>query len=164
MVVISDTSAISNLVQVKLLLIIRDLYGQIIIPKAVYEELAVMSDHRKILEKSDWIQVKDIQNRELYNQLRESLHHGEAEAIVLAIETQSDLLVIDELAGRKIARKYGLRIIGILGILVIAKNKGLISRVEPYMRKLREEVGFWISPKLYKGILEQVKEDQELEN
>ncbi|MCO6476679.1 MAG: DUF3368 domain-containing protein [Phaeodactylibacter sp.] len=160
MVVISDTTAITNLYQVKLLLIVKELYGQIIIPEGVYEELSRLSNQKRIIDQADWITIQKIKNKELRRELLKELDQGEAEAITLAIEIKSDLLVIDEQKGRKVSRRYGLRIIGVLGILINAKKRGIISNVKPYMDDLREKAGFHISEKLYSEILKRVDEEE----
>lgn len=96
----------------------------------------------------------------MLQELLKELDQGEAEAITLAIEIKSDLLVIDEQKGRKVSRRYGLRIIGVFGILINAKKRGIISNVKPYMDDLREKAGFYISEKLYSEILKRVDEEE----
>ena len=147
MVVVSDTTAITNLLKVKLLLIIKGLYGQILVPQAVYDELAMLSAQKKIIDSHKWIKIVTIHNQVLYEKLRENLDRGESEAIVLALEQDSDFLIIDEAKGRKIARSYGIRIIGLLGILVLAKEEGLILYVKPYLNELRDKMGIRVSDK-----------------
>lgn len=158
MVVVSDTTAITNLLKVKLLLIIKGLYGQILIPEAVYSELAALSSQKKIIDTNDWIKVVEIKNQVLYHELRQTLDQGESEAIVLALEVNSDFLIIDEAKGRKIARSYGIKIIGLLGILVLAKEEGLINKIKPYLEDLRNNMGFRVGDKLFEEILSQVGE------
>ncbi|WP_367392066.1 DUF3368 domain-containing protein [Lewinella sp. LCG006] len=144
--------------KIKLLLIMKGLYREILIPNEVYKELAALSKQKKVIDSFDWIKIVEIKNRNLYEELREKLDKGESEAIVLALELNSDFLVMDEAKGRRIARSYGIRIIGLLGILVLAKEEGLIPKVEPYMKDLKEKMGFRISEKLYKDILIRVNE------
>lgn len=158
MVVVSDTTTITNLLKIKLLLIIKGLYGQILIPKAVYDELSDYGKQKKIIDSHDWIKTVGIQNLELYNKLRERLDKGESEAITLAIELKSDFLIIDEAKGRRIARSYGIKIIGLLGILMLAKEEGLITRVKPYLKDLKDKMGFRISERLYQEILVKMNE------
>ena len=158
MVVVSDTTAITNLLKVKLLLIIKGLYGQILIPRAVYDELVALSAQKKIIDSHNWIRIVEIKNQVLYKELRQSLDKGESEAIVLALEMNSDFLIIDEAKRRRIARSYGIRIIGLLGILILAKEEGLIPHVKPYLEELRDKMGFRVSDRLYDEILSQVGE------
>ncbi|MEN0002895.1 MAG: DUF3368 domain-containing protein [Bacteroidota bacterium] len=158
MVIVSDTTAITNLHRVKLLFILKELYNQILIPPAVYEELAIYSNQKEIIDNADWINVQSIKNEMLLSELLKELDQGEAEAIILAEETNADLLIIDEQKGRLFAKSHGIRIIGVLGILINAKNRGIISKLKPYLQELKENVGFHISEKLYIEILKRVDE------
>lgn len=78
---------------------------------------------------------------------------GEAEAIVLAQEIDAQLLIIDERAGTNIARNKGLKTIGLVGILLKAKERGQISSVKPILQLLREKAGFWIGENLLQRVL-----------
>ena len=155
MIVISDTTAISNLIQIGELDLLKKLYARIIIPAAVFDELMMLESPglkiRSILKK-DWIEVHASSSTVLLQEIELSLDKGEAEAIVLAIETGADLLLIDEKSGRKIAEARGVPIIGTIGVLLNAKQLGLISSVQEKMDDLRE-VGFWISDKFYDQVL-----------
>ncbi len=137
------------------------MYGQIIIPQAVYDELGEIPSQKKLVDAAGWIKVRQIKNIKLLRDLREELDRGEAEAIVLALETKSELLVIDELKGRIVAREYGLRIIGILGVLINAKKRGLIPNVKTYMDQLIDVVGFHVGKSLYRRVLRSVGEEEE---
>ena len=158
MIVVSDTTTITNLLKIKLLLLIKGLYGQILIPQAVYDELAVLSSQKRIIDSNDWMKVVQLKRFDLYDKLREILDKGESEAIALAIELNSDFLIIDEAKGRKVAKSYGIKIIGLLGILILAKEEGLIPAVKPYLAELRHKIGFRVSEKLYETILKQAGE------
>ncbi len=82
------------------------------------------------------------------------LDRGEAEAIVLACEIAADAILIDEADGRKIARQqFGLQVTGTLGILLAAKERGLISAIRPLVDQLRDSLGFFVSESLYQEIL-----------
>ena len=71
---------------------------------------------------------------------------------------QADQVLIDERRGRLIASRLNLRYTGILGILVEAKNKGLIIKVKTLLDALINEAGFWVSEPLYKSVLQLVDE------
>lgn len=74
---------------------------------------------------------------------------GEANAIVLALELKATQLLIDERLGRTEAKRQGLRITGILGVLLAAKRQGLISTICPILDQLIGEANFRISKRLY---------------
>lgn len=159
MIIVSDTSVISNLAQVGEIEILNNLYSSIIIPKAVNDELKADFKTNEIIEKLDWISIREISDISLYNSLVKDLDPGESEAIVLAKELGAELLMIDERKGRKIAKDHGVSIIGILGLLIEAKRKKLLKSVKPTLDKLIYEIGFRVSPSLYQHILSTVNEN-----
>jgi predicted nucleic acid-binding protein len=80
------------------------------------------------------------------------LDEGESEAIALALQLKADLLLLDEQQGRIMASRFGLKFVGLLGILIEARNKGLISSVKAVLDDLIAKAGFWVSHKLYKSV------------
>jgi len=90
--------------------------------------------------------------------LRQELDPGEAEAIALALETQAELLLMDERLGRDTARHLGLPFTGLIGLLVEAKRKGLIPGIKHELDALRDIAGFRIADLLYRQILRDEKE------
>jgi len=158
MLIVSDTSPITNLIQIGQLDLLEQLFKQIIIPEKVFEELCVYEEQKEEIEGRDWLLIKTVENKDAVKELEEHLDAGEAEAVILAKELNADLLIIDERKGRKTAEKYGLRIIGLLGVLVSGKKKGYIKELKPILDKLIEEIGFRVSNKLYKRILKEVNE------
>jgi predicted nucleic acid-binding protein len=162
-IVISDTSAITNLAAIQHLSLLPQLYAQIIIPKAVYHELADINPPvpgTVEVRSAPWLQVKSVVNRTVVEQLQNeaSLDLGESEAIALAIELKAELLLIDERRGRAKANRLGLRITGLLGILVEAKHQNLVTAVKPLMDALIATSEFRISSALYNQILDMVDE------
>ena len=81
------------------------------------------------------------------------MHAGESEAIALAVAVGADLLLIDERRGRKIAARFGLKFIGLLGALTEAKHKRTIPAVKPVLDELIAKSGFWINDSLYRYVL-----------
>lgn len=156
MIVVSDTSALCNLALVDCLWLLAAIYQTIIIPEVVANELAAASNLTisSILQLS-WIQTQSLTNSQLSDQLQQGrgLDAGEANAIALALELQADDLLIDERLGRQEARRLGLSIIGILGILLIAKQRKLIPQVQPVMDASIDQAGFRVSPQLYQRVL-----------
>lgn len=156
MIVVSDTTAISNLVQIDELKLLRELYQEVVIPKRVYEELLVLTEYNipiEILLKEGWIKVVDVSSRQMVISLREKLDRGEAEAIALAIEINAEYLLIDEKVGRVVARENQIAIIGTIGILIQGKKLGLVNSLQEKMDELRK-IGFWISDSLYYRIID----------
>lgn len=141
MIIISDTSPLSSLDLVGYLSILKDIYTNVVIPQAVANELANLTEEDiriKAIISLNWIQVKQAANLELVACLSNdyNLDLGEAEAIALALELKADELLIDERLGRREAVRLGLSITGVLGVLLIAKNRGLVSKVKPIMESL----------------------------
>ena len=156
MIVVSDTSALANLAIVDHLWLLESIYQTIIIPDVVARELTAASNPiiPAILQ-AGWIQPQPLTNSELANQLQQErgLDAGEANAIALALELQADDLLIDERLGRQEALRLGLSIIGILGILLVAKQRSLIPQVQPVMDTLISQAGFRVSSQLYQRVL-----------
>lgn len=158
MIVVSDTSPITNLIQIEKIHILKAIFSEIIIPNEVYAELIELDFQKKVLETIDWISTKNATDTALLKQLSKDLDRGEAESIVLAIELNADFLLIDEKKGRKAAREYGIEITGLLGVLRLAKLNGLIENLQVVMDELIFKTGFRIHPKLYEQVLKSVGE------
>jgi predicted nucleic acid-binding protein len=156
--VISNTTPILSLIKIEKLDILKELYGQIMIPEAVFNEMEVGKDwlFYTDLSKIDWIRIEPIQQitSKLY---LFDLDAGEAEVIILAQEQKADLVIMDEIMGRRYAKQLGLKLTGTLGILLRAKEKGLIDDVAPLISNLIKN-GVWISPELIKVVLKKAGE------
>jgi predicted nucleic acid-binding protein len=159
MIVVSDTSTITNLHKVHQVDLLNIVFGTIIIPEGVYDELAVIPSQKLLLDSKPWIEIKEATDRDLYLQLRESLDHGEAEAISLSLDLGADFLIIDEQKGRQVAKGYGLTIIGLLGVLIEAKNRGALTTVKPTLEALTSNHGFRVSKSLFRKVLKQAGEE-----
>ncbi|MBK8922096.1 MAG: DUF3368 domain-containing protein [Saprospirales bacterium] len=161
MVVISDTSPVSGLYRINHLFLLERLFGRVILPDAVFQEILQLRsfgyDLKEILT-ADWIEVKSATNVSEVGNLLHHLDLGEAEAIVLAKELHADLLVMDESKGRAMAQQEGITIIGLAGILVEAKAAGHITSVKLLLDRLLDEVNFRMSRQLYEFVLRQVGE------
>jgi len=156
--VVSNSSPLIHLAKIKKLDLLKEIFGKIFIPKAVYDECVVESfKEANEIKKSEWIIVKKIKNEDLKKALSIYLDDGEAEAITLAIEEKADLILLDDYDAREVARKYGFNITGVIDILLKAKYMKKIRRVKPYLEKLRE-TGFWINDDLFLKILKEIKE------
>ncbi len=156
MIVVSDTSAISNLILIDKLSLLKEVFGEVIIPNKVYSEIIALESLNINLtefKSSIFIFTKKISDIELFNKLILNLDDGESEAIVLAKELNADFLLIDEVKGRKVARDFNLKIIGLIGVLLKAKEMKLIPNIKNILDELKINAGFWISEDLYFEIL-----------
>ncbi len=130
MIVVSDTSGISNLQTIGCAGLLPALFGRVAIPPAVLQEL-----------------------QRFHNDLPPFL-----EVIALALELRADRLLLDEAVGRAVARREGLRLVGVVGVLLAAKRRGPVPIVRPLLDRLRSEAGFRISRDLHGGALREAGE------
>lgn len=161
MIVVSDTSPVSNLILIRRLGILQKLFTEIIIPPAVDAEVRALKQFGTNLsdyENANWIKVIEPVNRQKVQLLQINLDDGEAQAIALALEINCDLLLMDERIGTKIARQEGLQTIGLVGVLVKAKEERIILKVSEILDELRIKAGFWLSENLQNQILEELGE------
>lgn len=140
MIVVSDTSAITSLIHIGRERLLQQLHGDVLIPEAVHREL--LRTHSRIPE---FLKVRQVGDRRFVARLEVELDSGEAEAIVLAKETKSDLLLIDEKLGRQISLREGVPIAGLVGLIVEAKQRGLMDSVRELVDRLESEAGFRVS-------------------
>jgi hypothetical protein len=162
MIVISDSTPIISLIKIECLDVLEKLYKNIIIPKAVYNELIINVDYQDeidIIKGCTFLEIKNVEENlsVLLLQRQLKLDFGESEAIVLANNINADLIIIDEQKARRIAKDIGLKVTGTLGILVEAKQQGLIEELKPLLDKLIDN-NIRISKKLYIEILNIVGE------
>jgi predicted nucleic acid-binding protein len=161
MIVVSDTSPVSNLILIRRLIILRELFAEVIVPPAVDAEVRALKNFGKDLseyENADWITIAQPNDFAKIEALELKLDEGEAQAIALALEINCELLLIDERLGTIIAHQEGLKTIGLVGVLIKAKEKGLITQVKEVLFELKNDAGFWLGEKLQKQILEQIGE------
>lgn len=105
-----------------------------------------------------WIKIIAPTNLQKVRTLQINLDEGEAQAIALALEMNCDLLLMDERIGTNIARQEGLQTVGLVGVLIKAKEEKIISEVGTILNDLRTIAGFWLGETLEKKILEELGE------
>ena len=157
MIVVSDSSPLIALADVGQLRLLHELFSTVLIPEAVYQEIVVQGAGRtgaEAVQAAAWIEQRSVANTGLADVLKLELDEGEAEAIALALESGADLVLLDERRGRQRAARLGLRVTGVLGVLVEAKHQHLLAAVRPVLDALRDEAGFWISDDLYRRVLD----------
>ncbi len=153
MIVVSDTSPITNLIKIGRLELLRGLFGEVVVPPEVFEELCILPAQAALLSKTDWLRVEIPQNPLLLEQLLEQLDIGEAASIVVALQLHADLLLMDERKGRRAASALGIKITGLLGIFLRAKEKGLIASVGAVIDELASQTNFRVSTRVIEEAL-----------
>ena len=157
MIVVCDSSPLIALSSVNRLDLLQLLFNTVIIPVAVYDE--VMGTTAKIAtELPSFIQAEPITTELPVRFLRLNLHPGESEAIALALERGIQGIVLDDKRAREIAAELGLKVIGTLGLLILAKQKGLLPNVRPIMAQIIERVNFRIAPSVLNRALSLIAE------
>nr|MBC7245066.1 DUF3368 domain-containing protein [Chloroflexota bacterium] len=162
MTVVSNASPLINLARIGQLDLIRNLYDELVIPEAVWHEIVVAGAEQpgaNEVKAAAWIKTRAAVNRQLVQALQQELGSGEAEAIALALEIGSELLLMDEHLGREVAHHLGLRCMGLIGVLIEAKHKGFIREVKPHLDALRDVAGFRVSSVLYTRVLQDEHEE-----
>ena len=129
-IIISDTSCLIALERIGHLGLLQKTFTTIYTTQTVAEEF---EEHLP-----GWILIKEVSNTNMVEKLQLILDAGEASAITLALETENSILIIDEKKGRKVARDLNVTIIGTLKVLLIAKNKGVISSVKQLINELQK--------------------------
>lgn len=151
--VISDNTPLVALWVLGRLDLLRDLYGEVLIPQAVHDEFIATEEARRqsALNSAPWIKVASVSNTKRVL-LYIGLDRGEAEVLALAEEQTARLVIIDERKGRRYAKRLGLPLTGTLGILLLAKEKGLLPALAPLIEEL-QKAGLHLGTKLVKKVL-----------
>jgi uncharacterized protein len=145
LIVVSDTSPVLNLSVIGQLELLRALYGTIVIPPTVAQEL---KRNQFDPETTEWIIVQVPKDHGAVQVLYQMLDPGESEAIILAQELRADLLLIDERRGWKMATGMSLPTTGLLGVLAEAKKKGLVEMCRLILDEMTQRAGFWVGKEL----------------
>ncbi len=137
-----------NLVLVGQIQLLRVLFGVIVIPVPVkdeFERLAVTTGRFAGLVLPEWVRVDTASQTGMGDAILQQLDPGEAAAILLAVKLHADAVLMDESVGRVIAQARGLRTIGILGILIQARQARHLVAVRPVIEALRSKAKFRLS-------------------
>ncbi|MCA9968834.1 MAG: DUF3368 domain-containing protein [Anaerolineales bacterium] len=160
MPIVSNTSPLLNLAIIDELALLRQQFGQLIIPSIVQTELRLNTTYPGVprLEQAlrdGWIRVETLASDDSLLQLLQlELDAGEAAAIALAKKHGERQILLDEREGRKKAKALGLIPIGVLGVLLRAKREGQLNAVSHAIKALQDEAGFRLSDHLVHQVLE----------
>jgi predicted nucleic acid-binding protein len=159
-IVVSDTSPIRALNHLGLLELLNDIYGVVLIPTEVANELLQPSRRFPSFDVRGFpfLNVRSPGDAARVISLRTELGAGESAAIVLAIEMKAEYLLIDERQGRMKAHRMGLEVVGVLGVLKQAKHSALVSQVGPLIERLQRELDFFVSKRLIEQVMRDVGE------
>jgi len=152
--IVCNTTPLQYLHQADVLGIVPALYGRILIPIAVADEIAVGARNGVNLPdpaSTEWIEIRDVGDSSW--PMPRDIHRGEAEVIALAGSLDDSVMILDDLAARRHARLLGLKFTGTLGVLLKAKQSGFLDSVLPVMDRL-EKLGFRLAPNTRREFLE----------
>ena len=159
MIVVSDTTPLISLLKVGRINLLEKLFGQVLIPQAVYQELSIDKRFEKeaeLIANSPFILVKSVRNPESVSVLKRAtgLDQGESEAIILTDETNADILLMDEAKGRSISGEMGIKVMGTIGILMASyQERELSSDEAKECIDILQSTGRHISQKHYQMLL-----------
>jgi hypothetical protein len=156
MIVVSDTSPLTNLAAIGQFDLLRQLYLRLHIAEGVWDELNAKGlrwPGSELVAAADWVDRHAVKNEPLVAALRRDLDRGEAESIALALELEAYLLLMAEREGRHAAQRMGLHVVGVVGVLLEARAKGAIDSVRPHLDGLRQKAGFYLSEMVYRRAL-----------
>lgn len=152
MIVVSNTSPLTNLAAIGQFDLLHKLFGELYLPLGVVTELSFGGTQwpgASEVAAANWVHSKPVRNRVVVDALRLDLDLGEAETIALALEMKATLVLLDEQAGRNAAHYFGLKVMGVVGILGRAKKLELIPELRPVLDALRYQAGFYVSEAVY---------------
>lgn len=154
-VVVSDTSPIRALAHLSRTELLRDLYGTVLIPPGVADELNQPSTGGPVVnvDTIPYLQVREPGDRNAVNRFLQSLDLGESEALALAEELDASILLMDEAAGRAVGQQLRFLVVGTCGVLLRAKQRGLIAELKPLLDDLINNLGFFVSRRLRSQVL-----------
>lgn len=153
MTVVSDTSPLTALLRVGESVILSNLFTVIIIPAAVSMEL-----RRAHSDLPDWLRIECVKDVHQVKILAETVDSGEAGAIVLAKELRADRLLIDERKGRRLAHQEQVPVIGLLGVVILAKRRNLIPSGRALLDRLHREAGMYLADDVREAALQTISE------
>ncbi len=160
MIVVVDSTPLIYLGAIGRFDLLRSLYGRILIPSAVFDEVVNQGEGRWGAQETaaaDWVDVKSVSDPTLAAALADHLDGGEREVIALATELRAKMVIMDETAGRRELDARAIPYVGTIGALMQAKLRGLLAELRPELEQLRK-CGFHVSDRICEACLRSVSE------
>lgn len=154
--VVANTTPLIALAKQDRLDILQRLYGELLIPEAVISEVKYEPARSRVREAS-WIRVLPVEDTERRRLFSARLHSGEVDVMILARETDADLVLMDDNAAKKTAKFLGFNVTGTFGVLLRAKREGIIDSVRELVDAIIAD-GFHASPELRRLVLKKANE------
>ena len=161
MIVIADTTPLNYLILIDRVRILPQLYGRVLIPRAVWQEFQRPETPEAVRawlsQQPAWLEIRQVQGSPT-----PALGHlgaGEREAIALAEELHADRLILDDQAARRVATRRKLTVIGTLGVLVEAAERGLVDFMDAIARL--QQTTFYVSPEVLEPLLQRYRKKPE---
>ena len=148
-IIISDTSCFIILSKIEQLEILQQLFNNIVTTPEIADEFGESLP--------DWVEIVSVKDKYKQQLLEIQVDRGEASAMALALEMENPQLIIDDYKARKLAKTLQIDYTGTIGVLFLAKQKGIISAIKPVLDKIKE-TNFRISAELELHILVEAKE------
>jgi predicted nucleic acid-binding protein len=148
-VIISDTSCLIILTKIGEIDLLRQLYKTVTITQDISLEYGE--------NLPEWFEVQKVKDHYRQQLLEMQIDKGEASAIALALETRDNIVILDDWKARKVAEHLGISVTGTLGVIIKAKNTGIIPSIKPYLDKIRD-TNFRISEELEQIALKEANE------
>jgi predicted nucleic acid-binding protein len=160
--VVADTGPLNYLVLIEAIDVLPGLFEQILVPAAVYDELAHADAPAPvrafIAQKPAWLEVRPNPDPSVDDAIDSTLDEGERAAISLATTIHADLILMDDRAGVAVAYQHGLTVTGTLGVLDLAARRGLVDLASTFA-KLRA-TNFRYPPEIMDALLAQHREEK----
>ncbi|MEJ5384508.1 MAG: DUF3368 domain-containing protein [Fimbriimonadales bacterium] len=165
---VSNASPLIHLAKIGRLHLLREFHAQVLAPPAVWREVVERGQaypETPIIERAfrdGWLQQKSISDSVLVSLLKLQLDEGEAEAIALALQERTEVVLLDDSQARLMARRLNLQVTGVVGILIRAKREAKIVSLKQEIDRLREQGGFWLAERVVQRALQAVGENDQI--
>lgn len=158
MIVVSNSTVLIGLARINKLDLLKKLFSKVYIPDAVFDEL---TQTKKIgasdIKNASYLERKSPKDVKEVALLLGNLDRGEAEVLALSKELNADLVLVDEEKARKVVVIAGFEVMGLMGVLLMAKRYGFLKDIKPLIEELKKKK-FRISEDIVVEILKSARE------